>query len=465
MISKSFALYKDEVKEALFWMIPSIIILAVLDCFLISDHSYIWVILTVVFSATILSFFNFDLAFSCMIFLSLMPPVYVLRIHPAVIFSSVVLISALLNLKGDLQAEVKNPLWKPLFFYFLATMPSFINSRSFILSLRDYSNLISLFIIFFVTLLGFYDTGRMKKVFYFFITAVFLHSIYVIILGLLTGRRAFGILGVYFIDYAGLASLVSFILMIYSKGIKKILFVVSFIFVTLGLILTQTRNAWISTAFAIGTLIIFLIKNHAKLFIKRKYLIIISVTLIVLTMLAVLGTGLSVGQRLDVSKQTVTLTNDPESVGMNSFVSRLLIWHTAVYAFLEHPIIGIGAYSFKHTSQFFYVIPKGFYKLFVEGRTPHITYLQVLTETGILGFIFFMIFIGSIIKFLYKTLKLDLSFEDNIVKLMTIWSLIYIVFSMMMTESWIYGPYIVWLGMLLGFMVNIYKNYNTSPLK
>lgn len=398
--------------------------------------------------------FSFNLTYYIFLALAFVPYVYILRVHPAVVFSIFLLISALINFKGNLIKEVNNQLLFPLLIYFVSTLPSFVNTPAPLLSLRDLSNLISLIIVFFVTILGFSSKKKMMFVFSIFIVAVFLHSLFVIYLGVTTGSRVFGILGVYYIDYAGLGSVVTFILALYNKGTKRIIFSTIFIIITLGLILTQTRNAWFSAAFAIGTLILFLFFNAKKAFIKRSILILLALAVIGLLIVSSSGTGVDVGDRLDVNKRAITLTDDPESVGLNSFVSRSMIWHTAFYAFLEHPLIGIGPYAFKYTSQLYYVIPKGFYKLYVEGRTPHITYLQVLTETGIVGFMAFLFFIIALIKLLVQSLKLLIERDDFIITLMIIWSLVYIIFSMMMTESWLYGPYIVWLGVLLGFLVN-----------
>ncbi|MDQ7815408.1 MAG: O-antigen ligase family protein [Melioribacteraceae bacterium] len=294
-------------------------------------------------------------------------------------------------------------------------------------------------------------------VYLFFILAVLTHSLYVIYDGFTSGRRTFGILGVYYIDYAGLGSLLSFILLLYSKGLKKISYSILFFIISLGLIITQTRNAWLSTAFAIFTLIIYLFINSKKVFIKRYILGLLALLVVGLLIINLTSSGVDVSQRIDVESQSVTLTEDPESIGTNSFVSRIMIWHTAIVAFGEHPFIGIGAYAFKHTSQFYYKIPKGFHKLWVEGRTPHITFLQVLTETGIVGFVAFLFFIFVLIKLLLKTVKLPKTREEYIITIMTVWSLVYILFSMMMTESWLYGPYIIWFGILLGLLVNLFK--------
>ncbi|MCX6173163.1 MAG: O-antigen ligase family protein [Ignavibacteriales bacterium] len=398
--------------------------------------------------------FSFNLTYYIFLALAFVPYVYILRVHPAVVFSIFLLISALINFKGNLIKEVNNQLWFPLLLYFVSTLPSFVNTPAPLLSLRDLSNLISLIIVFFVTILGFPSKKKMMFVFFIFITAIFLHSLFVIYLGVTTGKRVLGILGVYYIDYAGLGSVITFILALYMKGLKKAIFSAIFIIITLGLILTQTRNAWFSAVFTIGTLILFLFFNAKKAYMKRSILIFLTLAVIVLLIVSSSSTGVDVGDRLDVNKRVVSLTGDPESVGLNSFVSRAMIWHTALYAFLEHPVIGIGPYSFKHTSQLYYVIPKGFYDLYVEGRTPHITYLQVLTETGIVGFMAFLFFIIALIKLLVQSLKLLIERDDFIITLMIIWSLVYIIFSMMMTESWLYGPYIVWLGVLLGFLVN-----------
>lgn len=398
--------------------------------------------------------FSFHLTYAFFLVLAFLPYVYILRVHPSVVFSIFLLFSALINFKGDLIKEVKNELWLPLILYFIVSLPSFVNTPNPLLSLRDLSNLISLIIVFFATILGFPSKRKMMFVFFIFITAIFLHSLFVIYLGVTTGKRVLGILGVYYIDYAGLGSVIAFILVLHKRGLKRVIFSAVFIVITLGLILTQTRNAWISASFTIGTLILFLFFNVKKTSMKRSVIVFLTLVVIVLLIVFSSSTKVDVGERLDVNKNTVSLTDDPESVGPNSFVSRAMIWHTALYAFLEHPVIGIGTYAFRHTSQLYYIIPKGFYELYVEGNTPHVTYLQVLTETGIVGFLAFLFFIVTLIKLLVQSLKLLMARDDLIITLMIIWSLVYIIFSMMMTESWLYGPYIVWFGVLLGFLVN-----------
>ncbi|MEW6506546.1 MAG: O-antigen ligase family protein [Bacteroidota bacterium] len=398
-----------------------------------------------------------DFTYKTILILSFFPLIYLLRVHPAVILSPLLFFSIILNFHGEVFKKTSNPLWKSLIVFVVCTLPSLLNSQNILLSIRDFSNIIALLIIFFSTTLLVDTSEKIKKIFLVFIIVTLLHSVIVVYLGLTSKTRTFGPLGVYYIDYAGIGTVLTLILILYSDGLKKILFVIPFLIITGGLILTQTRNAWVSTLFAIFTLVLYLFLNSKKVFIKKRILVLLIVFISGIVLLSFFTTETNIEQRLDITEQSVTLTDDPESVGKNSFVSRMMIWHTSLVSFFEHPFIGIGVYAFKHTSQHYYQIPEGFYKLWVEGRTPHVTYLQVLTETGILGFLAFLCFIFSIIKLLMRILTLPRSKHEWHIAVMTIWALIYIIFSMMMTESWLYGPYIIWFGILLGILVNIDK--------
>jgi O-antigen ligase len=426
-----------------------------------------FIILSVLcFIAVILS--NFNLIYYFFLTLIFLP--YFFVVHESVLFSIVLFLSTIINFKGNIKAELKNPLMVPLFLYLLMTLPSLIRTPELLLSIRDYSNLIALVIVFCVTMIGFRDTSRMKKVFYFFIVAVLLHSLYVVYIGLATGKREFGILSYYYIDFAGLGGVLSLILLIYSKGLNRIFIGIAFLIITTGLILTQTRNAWISFGFAIITLLVFLVIKAKEFQIKRFTAIIFlvgSISIVGLTFLLTEDLNSNISGRLDIAKKTTVLNaNDPTDIaGGNSLITRAFIWHTAVMAFLEHPVMGIGAYSFRFISKMYYKIPKSFYKLYVENKTPHVTYLQVITETGIIGLIGFLVLIFYVIRMVWKTINLNNKEGDTIITLMISWSFVYIIFSMFMTESWLYGQYIVWMGVLLGFLVNNYKLLNSNIVR
>ncbi len=408
--------------------------------------------ISLVFSSYLLSIF---------LLLALFSP-YMMPLHQVSLVSILLFFSVMLNYKGIIIDLIRNPFYKPFAVYTIAVIVSYFNVSVLWPSLRDLINLLAFYSIFTVTIILIKESKQILFIFGFFIIAVFLYSLQVVYIGITTGQRVFGLLGVNYIDFAGIGSVLSFLLIIYSKSLKKILFVVFFFTITVGLFLTQTRNAWVSTGFSIGSLIIYLSFKGNSLFVKRYLLIVFVLVTVAGSLLFVLTSGIDINKRSDTKNQTLILTDDPSTSNVNSYFTRLLIWHTAVNAIVKHPIIGIGAYSFKHSSQNYYTIPKAFYKLHVKNRTPHVTYLQVLTETGIFGLITFLLIIYRIIKEMVDSLKKTKELPDVPVTLMIVWSLVYIVFSMFMTESWLYGQYIVWFGILLGLLVNNRKRLETA---
>lgn len=412
------------------------------------------------FVAALVPLINFHFMFFFLLLTMFLP--HMMEMHQIVFIPILLVVSLFVNFKNITLDDVRNPLLKTLLIYLIPVVISFINTKAFWLSLRDSLNLAALILTFIVTLICIKDRKYMMNIFYFFIVAIFLHSLYVNFLGITTGRRVFGLLGVYFIDFAGLGSVLTFIMMIYAKNIYKVFYAILFFIITVGLILTQTRNAWLTTGFSLFSLFLYLAFKGKKLFIKRDLLIFLALVAIGVSIIFILGSGIKVNQRSDTKNQTLVLTDDPESSNVNSYFTRLMIWHTAANAILKHPMIGIGAYSFKHSSQLFYTIPKPFFNIYVKNKTPHVAILQVLTETGVLGLIVFSIFIFHLIKFLFSSLKKVRIIEDVKITLLIVWSLVYIVFSMLMTESWLYGQYAVWFGILLGLLINNQKQLEIS---
>ncbi len=415
---------------------------------------------------SLFSMFNFYLSYSVLLLSLFMPYLYV--VHQSVFFSFFLLMSFLINFRGEIFKELESPLLTSLIIFIFLMLPSLIDTPKKLMSIRDMSNIISLLIMFCVTVISFKDYSRVIKVFYFFVFAIFMHSLWVIFLGITTGERVFGLLWVYYIDFAGLGALVSIILFYYSKGATRIVFGISSIVITYGLILTQTRNAWLSFAVAVSSLLFFLIINGEKFKINRFTTVSTFLVIIAIIGSAILFTGgatSNIEQRLDEQNQTVQIDEEnPEELG-NSFITRILIWHTAYRAFLNKPFLGIGAYSFRFISNQYYEIPKPFFTEFVENKTPHVTYLQVLTETGIVGFVAFLFFIIMIIKYIFKTLSHPNKTKEEIkISLLICWSFVYIIFSMFMTESWLYGQYAIWTGILLGFLVSNYKSLNSKSI-
>ena len=417
------------------------------------------------FVFTILLSFDFFLIFFVLILIVFTP--YFFEIHTSVIFSLFLIFSVLWNFRFKRNSYHNPVIGSLLIFIFLASL-SIYNAPKTIHTVMDYSNLVSFSLLIFIIPLVFDNRKRIDQIFYIYVVAILIHSLLIIIESLSMGKRTFGLLDVFYVDLAGLGVLYSIIYFLYNIGLKRYIFGFCATVILIGLILSQTRNAWLSTVVALFSLFIFLFIKGKKYRINRKFILMIMTVFFIISgsifLIAPKDFNIDVGRKLEAKTQKIRVTDNPESVGANSFFSRLLIWNTAINAFVKKPVLGIGLYSFKYTSREYNTIPKPFFKQYVEYRTPHVAYLEVLVESGIVGFIGFIIFLLSIYKLLIKSARLVIKKESIPQLLLILVSIVYISFSMIMTEAWLYGQYIVWFGVIVGLLVLNNKMLNSEAL-
>jgi O-antigen ligase len=399
--------------------------------------------------------FNFYLMFTTLLLIVFTP--YIASIHTSVVFSLFLILSMLINFKFNSDESYQNTILVPvIIFIFLASL-SIYNAPKTVELFMDYFNLVSLVLLIFIVPIVFTNRIKIYHIFYIYVVAVLIHSVFVIFESLSTGGRAFGLLGVFYVDLAGLAILYSIIFFLYSNGFKKYAFGLTSIIILIGLLLSQTRNAWLSTVITFIILIVFLFVKNKRYMMNRKTILIVITSFILASgsifLIVSKDLNVNVGERLETKKQKINITDNPSSIGDNSFLSRMLIWHTAINAFSKEPMFGIGLYSFKYSSKNYYTIPKPFFKRYVEHRTPHVSYLEVLVESGVVGFLGFIIFLFGVLKNLFKSLGFVRSVEEILQTLLLLVSMVYISFSMFMTEAWLYGQYIVWFGIIVGLIV------------
>ncbi|HRJ98088.1 MAG TPA: O-antigen ligase family protein [Ignavibacteria bacterium] len=154
-----------------------------------------------------------------------------------------------------------------------------------------------------------------------------------------------------------------------NKRSKKFFYSVSLFLIILGLFLTQTRGVWLSTIVSFG---IF--------FIKRPKVIVpfISVLLIILVLF------------FDViNERVLTVVNFGKDV---SSLGRLQAWMASWILFMENPIFGHGFDAFRNMMENVFPV------YFVVVTHAHNTYLQILLELGLVGFLlYFSFFIKAFI--------------------------------------------------------------------
>ncbi len=409
-----------------------------------------------------ISIFLFDFnSFKYFFVLSLFTNYFLFGLYFCVFIALIVLISFIL-INGKINFKMLDtPLTWPIIFYYFTIIPSLINSSNIFVSVYLQLNLLAIIILFFVfgyTLTTYEQIRKLLIVFFLF---VFLDSVFIIYLGLIKGGREFGLSGVVFVDFSVMVIISLLLASILKSGRNLFLYFSLTSIIFAGLIFTQTRNTFISMILTSLTLFIYLISNRKRFNVSTKKLIgtfsiIISLTLLVVILLTLFSP--STFERFDELKQQNVLTVKSESdFYKNSLLTRLLIWDTALNAFKSHPIIGIGAYSFPFESVHYYTISKELFKDYVEGLSPHITYLAVLTETGILGFVGFIIFLISSIRLGLKSIHLAFTEQQKFYSLIILSLQIYIFYSMFLSDAWLWGQCGMLWGMVLGLSIANYK--------
>ena len=406
--------------------------------------------------------FNFRLTY-CILIVSLFINLHFQWLSSAIWLAILVPISYIIGFKNIKLKEFNLPITISLLIYLFTMFLSLKNSVDLLFSLYLMYNMVAFVMILYFSVASIRSKKEVLTYIILFLIFNIFNSFHVLFDGLTSSKRAFGFAGVMFVDYVGLAITMNFILLLTSRRKNyRLLLVVSLILFVIALLITQTRNAWISTFLSLFLLMIFLIIMSQKFNMRRLLLVtmlVASVVVISSLVLVVTSVNPEVGER---AQQTTEIDESIDHTGAvkSSLVMRFFIWHTAYMAFVEHTVFGIGAYSFPFSSFQYYTIPRFLFDTYVEGRTPHITYLAVAVETGVVGLLGFLIFLFASLKFSFDGIRYSKSFEESSFSLLLFWPLIYIIISMLMTDAWLWGQGLILWAILLGFNL-----WNSKTLK
>jgi O-antigen ligase len=349
----------------------------------------------------------------------------------------------------------RNPILMQFFLYIILIMPSLLNCSNVPMAFVRLFNLFSMSLVFIIigNLITSYKQIKLFIIAYIVLTA--LNGISVLYLAANGGGRVFGFMGVTYVDFVCIAILIVLMVMLYFKQKYILPFSLITMFFIISFFATQTRGPALVLVIAlcIGSLLLFL--HSEKFDISKKRL---SYTFLIGLIISISFIGLSFALLPDVTKRFSELSasnnislSDFKSFGKSSLITRLLIWLTSLNAFMQHPFIGIGAYSFPFESIRYNVLPLQLYKMFVEGLSPHVTYLAVVTETGIIGLSGFLFFLFASIRMTYSSFirasnKTQLHFSFGILIVQ-----IFIAFAMCISDAWEWGQ----CGMLWSFVLGI----------
>jgi O-antigen ligase len=338
--------------------------------------------------------------------------------------------------------------------FVLLTMTSLVNSGDLYYSVISYGHFLAVLCT--AGLMAVY--ARTPERFYgilrVFLVLAVANSLHILARGSLS--RFFGFGGVMFIDYAGLGIVGCSIAAFFARGGRRILFIALAALLMTGLAATQTRNPF-PVIFGTGCFlaVVAFVKNRA-LGVSRARVLGVALLVFVIVGLVVaivLLTQKGLASRVaDASIEEMVIENE-DDIGQNSLLTRVLIWDTALNAFKAHPILGIGMFSFPRVSATWATIPESIHDLYVEGRSPHIGYLMVLCEAGMVGLAGFLVFVGAWLITAMRSVEKHPHESILQCRFLALGTTTYLALSLVVTDAWLMGNGSVVLGGILGLSV------------
>jgi len=180
------------------------------------------------------------------------------------------------------------------------------------------------------------------------------------------------------------------------KNKKGVFALVSSAIILLCLFLTATRSAIVAFtgSFAILSAIVLFQKNAEP---KKRWFVSFIALIAIVFLLGISGQGNIKG----IFKRFSTIINAQELKTDSSAQYRLSLWRTSIAMFKVHPIFGVGLGTFKLHYPIFQAREKRagnvLSSLPTQESRVHNEYLQILSETGIIGFAAFLWLIFSVL--------------------------------------------------------------------
>jgi O-antigen ligase len=224
-----------------------------------------------------------------------------------------------------------------------------------------------------------------------------------------------------------------------KSPIEKVLYAMASILSFITIVLTFSRGIWLSTLIAL--ILIFIL---GRKILKKNLLYIGFVT--ILSAIPVILKWESIVNRL-LSLQNIFSTAE------NSIEWRKSLLRGSIKIFSDHPVIGTGLNSFPFIYSL-YQERAGYYSI-----NPHNYYLQLLTETGVVGFITFVVFSLSILYMSFKAF----ANSENIFKGISLGLLVGIISSLIHISvdiDWSVSAIPILFWTQVGLLISIYNRVN-----
>lgn len=402
---------------------------------------------------------RFELSLAALV-VCLFVDVHVSLFASAVVYAPLFGIAFVLRYRDIDRRAFANPLSVPLLVYGACILPSFWNAVEPFMSAYKMLNVLSFLIVLYAIVASLHSYEDLRTVLTVYVAAAVINALAAIVEGAAGVPRPFGPAGIMFCDYSGLGVCVMVVITVFSTGKTRLVAGGALALVFVGLALTQTRNSWLATALTCAICGGFIFSRRRDLGLSRRSLARTAAAgalLVLVVSLAIIVVSPGVGTR--AASLAVTDVADVDQYGLvhNSLISRAFIWDAALNAFRDHPFIGVGMYGFPYASALYTRLPSSMYNFYVARNSPHQTYFAVLSETGMLGAIGYLVFMIAAIRIAFSTIRRAEDERGRRYAVVAMTALMYIAVSMAFTDAWLWGQGIVLFALVLGGVLTLWK--------
>ena len=323
----------------------------------------------------------------------------------------------------------------PILIFIFAISLSLIDSADTQKGIMNLFKHLELFVIYFIITDSFssWKLSKIKDVLDYFLYIALAATIAAIIQLIVSDEdRAFGITGIPLAELTvgALILSISFFIFSTSKHATRKYGLFSLLLLT-GLVLTQTRGAWIS--FFLSLSFMWLLARKKSIARSRKRLF----GILFLLLLSVMITVLIFPNIFTLISHRVEQVKYFE---IGTIQLRLILWEAAIRAFISHPINGIGLGQFAVFSADFSAIgASSIFKENVGGLSEHNITLSYLSETGIIGIIGLIIFYTSFMILATKMFIRAKTLQEIEITTALLTNLFFVVVSSMYAGAWFWG--------------------------
>lgn len=253
--------------------------------------------------------------------------------------------------------------------------------------------------------------------------------------------RATGLIGFAIMDFCVIV-LLFLIFRYYLFGKANLLIHIAALLVFILTILHQSRFAWLGFVISLiyGLLIAIKYSPNVKFYLKKRVFSYFLIGTIFIGLVFIFGFHELILFRISqISLDFFQGTPEEGQYLSNSLESRLLIWITAYNVFVNQPFWGVGFYMFPLISDQYNFLPQVLYELYIENLDAHTTYFNILVDTGITGFVLFILYFITMFKISFKSLKLSIEEDEKSMSILLNIYCFFVIFHSIYSGAFTFG--------------------------